>query len=169
MELGCPLYDHHSDYCSGTSNYTVAGSGRRQKDVSVNDTTNQARLTNVPIKFIEDQEQLTTVQSGDPCYYAWDGFDGTDSKVTFWPTPDGAYSIKFNMVVPQVPLSADADTLSVPDEPVILGAYARALVERGEDGGLTSGEAYGLYKSSLADAIALEAARFIENDSFEAC
>jgi len=49
-----------------------------------------------------------------------------------------------------------------------MGAYARALVERGEDGGLSSSEAYGLFKGILADQIALEAARFIENDAWVA-
>ena len=43
----------------------------------------------------------------------------------------------------------DADTLFVPKEPVVLLAYARSLVERGEDGGLNSSEAYALYKAAL--------------------
>ena len=46
--------------------------------------------------------------------------------------------------------------------------YARALVERGEDGGLTSSEAYALYKSMLSDYIALEATRFPEMQEFVA-
>jgi hypothetical protein len=65
-------------------------------------------------------------------------------------------------------LSDNNDTLLVPSEPVILGAYARALVERGEDGGLNSSEAYGLYRSSLADAIAIESSRYIGEDAWEA-
>ena len=72
------------------------------------------------------------------------------------------------MYVPQASLSADSDTLKVPSEPVILGAFARALVERGEDGGLNSSEAYGLYKASLADAIAIESSRFAEDEGWEA-
>ena len=73
-----------------------------------------------------------------------------------------------NLFIPQEKLSADADTMLAPSEPVILGAYARALVERGEDGGLSSSEAYSLYKSSLADAIALESSRYIEEETWEA-
>jgi hypothetical protein len=41
-------------------------------------------------------------------------------------------------------------------------------VERGEDGGLSSSEAYGLYKNILSDQIALEATRFVENDCWVA-
>jgi hypothetical protein len=153
---------------AGTSNYTVTGSGIRQRGIAVNDTTNKTRLHNVPIQWIVDQQQLSTVTTGIPCYYAWSGTDGTDSKVELYPTPAGTYSLKFNLTVPQAILSADATVITVPSEPVIAGAYARALVERGEDGGLASGEAYGLFKSILADYISLEKERFVEFDCFEA-
>lgn len=152
----------------GTSNYVVTGSGRRQKDVTVNDITNRGVISNVPNKWIQDQQQLSTVQSGNPCYYAWNGFDGTDSKVEIFPTPNGAYSLMFNMTVPQINLSADTDVLVVPSEPVIAYAYARALVERGEDGGMQSSEAYNIFKTILADYIALESTRFIENECWTA-
>jgi len=152
----------------GTSNYVVTGSGRRQSNISVNDTSNQAYISNVPYKWIQDQQQLSTVQSGNPCYYAWNGFDGTDSKVELFPTPNGAYTLMFNMTVPQVDLSADGDVLLVPSEPVIAYAYARALVERGEDGGMQSSEAYNIYKAVLADYIALESTRFVENECWVA-
>lgn len=150
------------------STYTVTGSGIRQRGITVNDATNKITLRNVPIQWIIDQRQLNTVSSSVPCYYAWNGTDGTDSKVELFPTPAGVYSLKFNLTVPQATLSADATVISVPAEPVIAGAYARALVERGEDGGLSSGEAYGLYKSILSDYISLEKERFTEFDCFEA-
>ena len=153
----------------GTTTYTVTGSGRRQKDVTINDTTNLSRISNVPIQWIIDQQQLSNVTSGDPSYYAWNGFDGTDSKIEIYPTPSSAAALKINMNVPQVSLTTDAQTITVPSEPVIAGAYARAIVERGEDGGLTSGEAYGLYKSVLSDYISLEKERFSEYDTFKAC
>lgn len=153
---------------SGTSTYTVTGSGRFPKGITVNDTTNKGELFNVPIQWILDQQQLSTVQTGTPSYYAWSGTDGTDSNVELYPTPNGIYSIKFNMYVPQAALSADGDVLTIPHEAVEMGAYARALVERGEDGGLNSSEAYGLFKGILADQIALETTRFIENDCWVA-
>lgn len=152
----------------GTSTYTITGSGIRQRDVTVNDETSRVALKNVPIQWIIDQQQLSQVTSGSPVYYAWNGTDGTDSKVELWPTPDAVYSLKFNMTVPQNRLTNDADILSVPSEPVIAGAVARALVERGEDGGMNSAEAYGLFKSVLADYISLEKERFAEYDGFEA-
>lgn len=151
---------------AGTTNYTLTGSGRRQKNIVVNNTTSQTPIYNVPIQWIIDQQQLTNTTSAQPTYFAWNGWNGTDSKVEIFPTPDGVYSLKFNMNVPQVELSADGDILLVPSEPVILGAYARAIAERGEDGGLASSEAYQLYTSSLSDAIAVESTRFVENDAW---
>ena len=153
---------------AGTATYTVTGSGIRQRDVTINDTSNLSRLHNVPIQWIIDQQQLSTVQQGPPIYYAWNGTDGTDSKIELYPTPDAAYVLKVNLIVPQTTLTNDATVITIPAEPVIAFAVARALVERGEDGGLLSAEAYGLAKSVLADYIALEKERFTEFDTFVA-
>jgi hypothetical protein len=76
--------------------------------------------------------------------------------------PDGNYNIRFNVILPQPELVLGADVLYVPHEPVIMGAYARAIAERGEDQGIRSNEAYALYLQSLSDAIALESGRYIE-------
>lgn len=153
---------------SGTSNYTVTGTGLRFKDADVNDTTNQAKIRNVPIKWIQDQQQLSQVQNGQPCYFAWNGTDGTDAKMELYPTPDGAYTIKVNLYVMQAKLTSDSTSISILPDAVVMFAYARALAERGEDGGLASSEAYGLAKGILADQIAIESGRFVENDCWVA-
>ena len=149
-----------------TTLYTVTGSGIRQRGVSANITTSgqQTSLRQRPLKWMQDQHQLTTVQSSRPVYFAWSGNDGTDSKVELFPTPDGIYNISFNMTVPQVSLMDDADVMMVASEPVIAGAFARALVERGEDGGLSSSEAYSVFKSILSDYIAVESTHTDNND-----
>lgn len=153
---------------SGTSTYTVTGSGRVPKDVQVNDSTNGFTLQNVPRQWIIDQQQLTTVQNGQPVYYAWNGTDGTDSKIELFPTPDGIYTLKVNAYVPQADLSADATVVTAPCCAITAGAYARAVVERGEDGGLSGSEAYALYKAILSDQIALDASRQCENNEWVA-
>jgi hypothetical protein len=63
-------------------------------------------------------------------------------------------------------MSSNTDTTKLPKEPIVMIALARALVERGEDGGLVSSEAYALGKKALADVIALELARSPENDAW---
>lgn len=153
---------------AGTSTYTVTGSGLRQKEVVVNNVTDKGTLINVPRKWILDQQQLTTTQNGSPGYYAWNGNDGTDSKVTVFPTPDAVETLTFNMYATQASLSADGDVLLVPTEPVIAWAYARALAERGEDGAIASSEALAIAKTMLGDHIALEATRSYEYDSWSA-
>jgi hypothetical protein len=83
-----------------------------------------------------------------------------------FPIPDGVYTLKFSLTIPQATLAADSTVVLVPDVVVAQGAYARALVERGEDGGLSSSEAYTLFRSMLSDYIALEANRYPENQQF---
>jgi len=63
-------------------------------------------------------------------------------------------------------LASNSTVVLVSDVVVAQGAYARALVERGEDGGLSSSEAYTLFRSMLSDYIALEANRYPENQQF---
>ena len=153
---------------SATSNYTVTGIGRRFKDVYLNDTTNDSPIYNMPHQWIRDQQQLSTVQNGNPIYYAWNGNNGTDSKIELYPTPNGVYTLKMQAYVPQADLSANGDVITIQPEAVIQLAYAMALVERGEDGGLSSSEAYGLYNGILSDQIAIEASRQDDNDCWVA-
>jgi len=85
-----------------------------------------------------------------------------------YPVPDAVYTVKFSLAIAQANLSADATVVQVPDVLVAQNAYARALVERGEDGGLSSSEAYALYKSMLSDHIALEGTRYPDRGEFVA-
>jgi hypothetical protein len=63
-------------------------------------------------------------------------------------------------------LVSDSTVILVPEEIVQQNAFARAIVERGEDGGLNSSEAYQLYRTMLSDYIALESTRYPENQEF---
>jgi hypothetical protein len=140
-----------------TGPYSITGAGVRYKTIDVINTTNYYVLS--PLSH----------QQYDSFYYTVKGVDSSgDIKVVFWPVPDAVYNIRFSLIVPEAEFSTDSSTTLLAKEPIVLGAFARALVERGEDGGLSSSEAYALYKSSLADLISLELARSPENDTFEA-
>lgn len=154
---------------ASTHLYTLTGTGQRFKLNGARNTTQKIELRNVPIDTMEEWLEYST-QEGAPGFYSFNGVNTStgDVKVEVYPVPDGVYTLKFETYIPQANLVGDADVLQVPSEPVILGAFARALVERGEDGGLNSSEAYGLYRSSLADHIAIEASRFAEDDGWEA-
>jgi len=154
---------------SGTYSYALTGVGQKFQVLDVLNVTSNLRMKNIDFATMNRYQNFSTPVNGIPAYYAFDGVDGNyDTKVTLYPRPDGVYSIPFSLTVPQSTLSSDSTVIKVPDTLVSQNAYARALVERGEDGGLTSSEAYALYKSCLSDLISLELARSPENDSFEA-
>jgi len=85
-----------------------------------------------------------------------------------YPIPDQAYNIFFNVINPTPELTASSDTILIPAEPVIFLAYSKALLERGEDSGVTSNEAYQLYLQSLSDHIAAEANRYPDEITWNA-
>ncbi len=150
-------------------NYVLVGSGQRFRVIDVLNDTDNFFVENVSTIWMDQQFLLTTPQKGSPKYYNFNGTDNNgDTQVDLFPIPNGSYNIRFNVIKPQEPLVNNADKLLVPHEPVILGALARAQAERGEDGGVQSGETYALYRQSLADAISLEANRYIEDTQWYA-
>jgi len=154
---------------SGTYSYALTGAGQKFQVQDVINVTGNVGMKNIDFATMNRYQNFSTPVSGIPAYYAFDGVDSSnDTKVTLYPRPDGVYSIPFSLTVPQATLSADATVVKVPDTLVAQNAYARALVERGEDGGLTSSEAYALYKAMLSDYIALEGTRYPENQGFVA-
>ena len=150
-------------------NYVLVGSGQRFRVIDVLNDSSDVIVRNASTRWMNQQFLLNPTQAGTPQYYNFNGTDSAgDTQVDLFPIPNGVYNIRFNVILPQPLLEADADNLLVPSEPVIFLAYAKALAERGEDGGLLSSEAYGLYKTSLADAIALEAGRYFEEETWSA-
>jgi hypothetical protein len=153
---------------ANTYGYVLNGSGTRFKVIDAQDITNKSQINALTTKMMS-QYLLNNMNPGNPMYYNFNGVHTTgDTKVDFYPVPNAGLTLYFNLYIPQAELTGDADTLLAPKEPVVLGAFARALVERGEDGGLNSTEAFGLYKSSLADAIAIESSRYVEEETWEA-
>jgi hypothetical protein len=149
--------------------YSMTGAGQKFQVQDALNTTSNVALQNISFVEMNRYQNLVPSITGVPQYYAFDGVDGNgDTQVVLYPRPDGVYSIPFSLTVPQAPLAADGTSVLVPDVLVVQNAYARALVERGEDGGLNSSEAYQLYRGMLADQIALEGTRYPENQEFVA-
>lgn len=148
-------------------NYVLVGSGQRFRLIDIiNDSSNMI-MQNRTTRWMDQAFLVNDPQKGPPLYFNFNGTDANgDTQVDFYPIPDGVYNVRFNIIKPQTELVADADILLVPHEPVIMGAYARAIAERGEDSGVTGNEAYALYLTSLADAIALESGRYIEEQEW---
>ena len=152
---------------NGTYSYALTGSGQKFQVLDVLNTTSNLGMRNIDFVSMNRKQNFSTPVSGIPAEYAFDGVNGSyDTKVSIYPRPDGVYSIPFSLAVPQATLSSDSTVVLVPDVLVSQNAYARALIERGEDGGFNSSEAFLLYKSMLSDYIALEGTRYPENQEF---
>ena len=152
---------------AGTYIYSMTGAGQKFQVMDALNTTANVGLQNISFVQMNRFQNLVPTVTGVPEYYAFDGVDGNgDTKVVIYPRPDGVYNLPFALTVPQAPLTSDSTVVLVPDALVVQNAYARALVERGEDGGLNSSEAYQLYRGMLSDQIALEGTRYPENQEF---
>ena len=154
---------------ASTASYSLTGAGQKFQVSNVLNTTSNITMRNISNADMNRKQNFTPTVNTVPTEYAFDGIDGSyDTKVTVYPVPDGVYTLKFFVTIPQATLSSDGTVVLVPDVLIVQNAYARALVERGEDGGLSSSEAYALYRSMLSDYIALEGTRFPDNDGFDA-
>ena len=154
---------------SGTYSYALTGAGQKFQVIDALNVTSNLGMKNIDFVSMNRYQNFSTPVDGIPTYYAFDGVDGNyDTKVTIYPRPNGVYSIPFSLAVPQATLSSDSTVIKVPDNLVSQNAYARALVERGEDGGMSSSDAYALYQTMLSDYIALEGTRYPENQEFAA-
>lgn len=142
-------------------NYVMTGSGQRFKVIDVINSEDDFFLEYMPFSQMNNLFLNQSPQKGSPYYYNFNGVDANgDTQVDIFPIPDGVYNIYFNIYKPQVSLSAGADVIKVPAEPVIKYAYAMGVAERGEDGGLAAQEASTLADQSLADHIAIENGRY---------
>ena len=147
----------------GTFNYEIQGSQNNFQVLSVLNDTSDIVMLYKDSDWFNEAFLLTNPERGIPTFYNFNGVsaDG-DTQVDIYPIPDGAYTLRFNVVLRNVPLSGDSDPMEIPSRPVILLATAMAIEERGEDGGQQSANAYRAGMSALADAVSLDAGRHPE-------
>lgn len=141
-------------------NYALTDSQTRFRCDSVWNTTDKIEMEFMPSTKMDELFRANRI-SGSPRYYSWNGVDANgDTKVDLYPIPDGTYEIEFQCIVPQADLTTNDEVVYVPSYPIVEGACALAITERGEDGGTMGNLQWQMYKSALADAISLEANRF---------
>jgi hypothetical protein len=149
---------------AGIFNYVLVGSGNRFRVIDVLNDSNDTELRYAPTKWMNKQFLLTNTQSAAPLFYNFNGVDSNyDTQVDIYPVPDTVYALRFNLIIPQTELTTDSTRILVPPHLVSQLAYAKAIAERGEDGGNLSSEAYALYKMSLANEVAIERNRYDED------
>jgi hypothetical protein len=142
-------------------NYVLTNAGIRFRVFDVLNDSSNWFLNNAATQEMDALFLVNTPEYGSPRYYNFNGVDSNgDTQVDLYPIPDANYIVNFNVIKPQAQLVLNSDPIKVPDEPVIFLAYAKALAERGEDGGLSSSEAYALYQTSLADHVSIEGNKY---------
>jgi hypothetical protein len=150
---------------AGTSSYALTGAGQKFRVTDAINTTSVITLDNTTVADMNRKLNFGTPSQSIPSEFCYNGVDGNgDTKVDLFPVPNGVYTLLFDLIIPQANLSADGTSVKVLDYLVTQSAYARALIERGEDGGTNSAEAYALFRGMLSDAIAMESTRYPEDN-----
>lgn len=152
---------------AGTVTYAFTGTDERAQVMDAWNFTTGGEMTETTWRGMN---QLyfglggAAVQEGSPDRWVHNGTDATgQSQVDVYPVPDAVESLKFTVYAPVPDFTADADICYIPHHPIVKTALALARGERGEDGGISTGEALNFAVSAAADAIALDAAKHSED------
>ena len=144
-------------------NYELNGSGNRITILDVINDTSDIVMEYKPAHWMNKAFLTTDTAKGDPLFYSFNGIssDG-DTQVDIYPIPDKAYDLRFNVVLRTADFVNDSDKTDIPVQAIQALAYAKAVEERGEDGGASATSAYTVASRMLSDAISLDAAKHPE-------
>ena len=140
---------------ASTKNYNLS-SGQEFKVLDVVNNSTGYQLTLVTRHYL-NSIMYPTDPTGEPTYYGFNGADTSNNlKVDLSPIPTAAQTISFDIVKYQDELTEADTVIKIPSKPVVLGAWARAIAERGEDGGTQSSIAAQEATNSLNQAIMID-------------
>jgi len=140
---------------NGTKNYNLS-SGQEFKIIDVINNTTGTQLVQVSRSYL-NSIKYPTDPTGEPMYYGFNGADTSNNlKVDLSPVPINAETISFDIVKYQDELKTASTVIKIPEKPVVLGVWARAISERGEDGGTQSSLAAQEANEALKQAIMLD-------------
>ena len=150
-----------ADTTDSIFNYVLVGSGTRLRILDVINDDEHIIMQQRGTKWFDQQIILNSEQLGSPMYYNFNGVNSNgDTQVDFFPIPDDVYSIRINCVLPQEELEADATKILIPANLLVEGVIARAISERGDDGGYVEQEQR--YRNMSSDLIAIEASQRLD-------
>lgn len=151
------------DTTVGTKKYSLVGIKPRSEVQRVIDTAENRFLR---YKAYNDYRRLTvqsTVPNSDPMYFSFNGTDTNgDMELHVYPAPNSIRTVEVDVIKRTTELEDDADTLTIPTNPVTQLAFAMAIQERGEVQGLSSTQQFAIGQRALQDAIALDAQYSLE-------
>ena len=151
---------------ASTKNYSLS-SGQDFKILDVVNSSTGTQLIQVSKAYL-NSIKYPTDPTGEPLYYGFNGADATNNlKVDLSPIPTAAQTISFDIIKYQDELTEATTVIKIPTKPLILGAWARAIAERGEDGGTQSSIAAQEASNSLSQAIMIDSGKIqYESDWF---
>ena len=153
------------DTVIGQKNYGLE-IGQEFKIIDVINQNTGRHLDQVSKVYI-NTVQYPSDSNGEPLYYAFNGTNSTNYttnlKVDLSPIPTEVHKISFDYVKNQDELKLSLEALKIPTQPVLLAAWARAISERGEDGGTQSSLMAVEADEALKNAIMIDSA----NTQFE--
>lgn len=142
-------------------NYVLVGAGTRLRVLDVINDTDNFIMQQRGTKWFDKQFLLNNQQLGSPLYYNFNGVTSSgDTQVDFFPIPDGSYDVRLNVILPQAELTADTDIIQIPATLLVEGVLARAISERGDDGGYAEQEQR--YRTMASDLIAVESSQRLD-------
>lgn len=146
-------------------NYVLRGAGTRFRVLEIINDTDNFFMQPRDGKWFESNLLMASVTKGSPLYYNFNGVTTYgDTQVDVFPVPNGIYTLRFNVVMPQDDLTTDTEVVQIPYQLLIEGVLARAIAERGEDGGNQDQEMR--YRNMLADLISIENGHRVEETTW---
>ena len=150
--------------------YSMTGTNNSFKILDVINDTSNFFMSPASSSWMNNAYLVQDPVKSTPEFYSWNGVDDDNNAlVDLYPKPDGVYDLRFNIVDRADAFTLDTDKLQVPSSPVIQYAVALASRERGETGGTSSQELFSLADTTLADAVAFDAARFPSETVWTPC
>jgi hypothetical protein len=151
---------------ASTKNYSLS-SGQNFKILDVVNNSTGTQLIQVSKAYLNNIKYPTD-PTGEPLYYGFNGADSSNNlKVDLSPIPTAAQTISFDIVKYQDVLTSADTVIKIPTKPLILGAWARAVAERGEDGGTQSSIIAEEASTAISQAIMMDSGNVqFESDWF---
>ena len=147
--------------------YSLTGFRSEGKVLNLINDTSNLQMQYQTQNWFDDKEYIQNAVTGAPQYYTYSGVDGNDDcQIKIYPTPEKAYTLRAKVVLRNVALSADGDTLAIPSAPVLHMAIALLARERGETGGTSTAEYFAIADRHLSYAIALDSQKHPEETIF---
>lgn len=147
--------------------YSLTDGGDNIKVMSVINDTQNCFMEYQTKNWFNDALHIANPVEGAPKYFTYNGLDSSgDTQVLVGPTPDGVYTLRFDVIKRQAALSSNNDAMLVPAMPVVHLTLALLARERGETGGTSTSEYFQIANKYLSDAIAIDAAKHPEEMVF---